>query len=239
MLSPLYETRAQDITLEFRLDLPWRGADALIHCASSNRGGADSYRAIYLEGLLNCIAAAQPRRALFVSSTSVYGQTDGSWVDESSLTEPDRETSRILLEAERVCLASGGLVTRLSGLYGPGRSVLMQKYLSGEAVIEGGDGRYINQIHRDDAARAIFHLFATRQAPGIYNVTDNTPATQRELYQWLADHFQKPLPPEGPPDLNRKRAWTNKRISNAKLHATGWAPAFPDYRSAIPTLPSP
>ncbi len=229
----------QDITQGFHLLPPWRGADALIHCASSGKGGAETYRAVYLEGLLNCIAAAQPRRTLFVSSTSVYGQTDGSWVDETSLTEPERETSRILLEAEGVCLASGGYVARLSGLYGPGRSVLMRKYLSGEATIEGGDGRYLNQIHRDDAARALFHLFSTHQAPGIYNVTDDTPATQRELYQWLADYFQKPLPPEGEPDLNRKRAWTNKRISNAKLRATGWAPAFPDYRSAIPTLPSP
>lgn len=231
-----YLTQVQDITKSFHFSLPWRGADALIHCASSGRGGAEAYRAVYLEGLLNCIAGVQPRRTLFVSSTSVYGQTDGSWVTEESETKPDRETSQILLEAERVALACGGYVARLSGLYGPGRSVIREKFLQGEATIEGGEGRWINQIHRDDAAQALFHLYSRHIATGIYNVTDDTPATQRELYQGMAEYFSRPLPPEGEPNHQRKRAWTNKRVSNAKLRATGWQPAFPDYRSALPTL---
>ncbi len=231
-----YEVRALDITREFRAEVPWRGADALVHCASSGRGGEEAYRAVYLEGLLNVIADFQPRRTLFTGSTSVYAQTDGGWVDETSETKPDRATGQVLLDAEGVALASGGYVARLSGIYGPGRSVLRRKFLAGEALIEGDGARWINQIHRDDAVRAIAHLFARRAAPGIYNVSDDIPATAREVYGWLADHFQRPLPPSGEPDLNRKRGWTSKRVSNAKLRATGWQPDFPSYRDALATL---
>ncbi len=231
-----YEVRAMDITREVTTDASWRGADALVHCASSGRGGEEAYRAVYLEGLLNVLTAFQPRRTLFTGSTSVYAQTDGSRVDETSETKPDRATGKILREAEGVALASGGYVARLSGIYGPGRSVLRRKFLAGEAVIEGDGARWINQIHRDDAARAIRHLFTTRTATGIYNVSDNTPATQREVYGWLAEHFHQPLPPAGEPDLDRKRGWTSKRVSNAKLRATGWQPVFPGYRDALASL---
>lgn len=230
-----WPVRAVDISQPHSFAPGWQGADALIHCASSGKGGPDAYRAVYLEGLLNLVAALRPRRTLFTSSTSVYAQTDGSWVDENSPAQPDRETGRILRDAEGVALASGGYVARLSGLYGPGRSVLLRKFLSGEARLEER-ARWINQVHRDDAAQAIFHLFAVRAAPGIYNVSDQTPATQREVYGWIAEFFSRPLPPPGEPDFNRKRGWTSKRISTEKLRASGWAPAFPGYRDALPTL---
>ncbi len=231
-----YAVRVVDITGPMVFEAAWHGADALIHCASSGRGGADAYRRVYLEGLLNLVATVQPRRTLFTGSTSVYAQTDGAVVTESTESQPDRETGRILLDAEGVALASGGYVARLSGIYGPGRSVLLRKFLAGDARIEGEGGRWINQIHRDDAARAVHHIFTTRSEPGVYNVSDNTPATQREVYGWLADFFQRPLPPHGEPDLTRKRGWTSKRVSNEKLRATGWAPAFSSFRDALPTL---
>ena len=232
-----YASGVQDVRREFSADPDWRGADALVHCVSSGRGGgADAYRAVYLDGLLNALTAFQPRRALFTGSTSVYGQTDGSWVDENSETSPSRETSRILLDAEGVALAAGGYVARLSGLYGPGRSVLLRKFLSGESVIEGDGSRWINQIHRDDAARAITHLFLHRADPGLYNVSDDTPATQREVYGWLSDLTERPLPPHGEPDLTRKRGWSSKRICNARLRATGWVPVYDSYRAALPHL---
>ncbi len=159
-----------------------------MHCASSERGDAEAYRAIYVEGLLNAIAAAKPRRTLFTSSTSVYAQTDGEVVDETSETKPERATGLHLLDAEGIALACGGYVARLSGLYGPGRSVLTRKFLADEAMLEEAGERWINQIHRDDAARAIVHLFSQRCAPGIYDVSDDTPARQRDIYQWLADY---------------------------------------------------
>jgi nucleoside-diphosphate-sugar epimerase len=231
-----YEVRAIDITGPFTIESAWRHVDTLVHCAAPDQATAESYRLIYVEGLRNAFTAFAPRQVLLTGSTSVYAQIDGSWVDETSETRPHRETGRILLEAEAIALKAGGLVTRLSGLYGPGRSVLMRKFLAGEAVLEGDGTRWINQIHRDDAARAIVQLVEQRRAPGIYNVTDSTPATQLQVYSWLAEHFHRPLPSYGPADLQRKRGWTNKRVSNGRLRKTDWQPVYPAYRDAIATL---
>jgi nucleoside-diphosphate-sugar epimerase len=159
-------------------------------------------------------------------------------VSEESETLPDRETGRILLEAEQVALDAGGSVARLSGIYGPRRSYLLKKFLSGEAVLEEGGHRWMNQIHRDDGAAALLQLGDPDVPAGLYNVTDNTPATQREVYGWMAEFFGKPLPPEGPADLRSKRGWTSKRISNARMQGCGWVPAYPSYRDALPQLVS-
>ena len=234
--SKSYEARALDIAVPFTVEPAWRHVDALVHCAGPDQATAESYRLLYVQGLRNAVAAFAPRQVLFTGSTSVYAQTDGSWVDEASETRPLRETSRILLEAEAITLNAGGSVARLSGLYGPGRSVLMRKFLAGEAVLEGDGTRWINQIHRDDAARALVQLVQRCANPGVYNVTDGTPATQLEVYSWLADHFHRPLPPYGPPDLERKRGWTNKRVCNRTLRKMDWQPTYPAYRDAIPTL---
>jgi nucleoside-diphosphate-sugar epimerase len=231
-----YEVRAVDITKRDSLSADWRGAEALIHCAGPDRATPGVYRSLFVDGLSNILAAIEPRRALITGSTSVYAQVDGGWVSETSETKPDRETGRILLEAESIVLAFGGFAARLSGLYGPGRSVLMRKFLSGDALLEGDGLRWINQIHRDDAAKAIVHLVVNPATPGVYNVSDGTPATQFEVYSWLGDYFCRPLPGRGEPDLNRKRGWTNKRVSNEKLRATGWRPAFPSYRDTLPFL---
>ncbi len=144
-LSPKsYEGRALDIAGPFTIEPAWRHVDALVHCAGPEQATVESYRLVYVEGLRNACNAFAPRQVLFTGSTSVYAQTDGSWVDETSDTQPNRETGRILLEAEAIALNAGGLVTRLSGLYGPGRSVLMRKFLAGEAVLEG-EGHSLGQ----------------------------------------------------------------------------------------------
>lgn len=213
-----------------------RNVPIAVYAVSSGRGGAETYAAVYREGLRRVINNWNPGRVIFVGSTSVYGQTDGSWVTEKSPALPDRETGRILLEAEQIALDSGGSVARLSGIYGPGRSVLLKKFLSGEALLEEGGHRWINQIHRDDAAAALARLSDPDVAAGIYNVTDDTPATQRQVYEWMASFLGKPLPPEGSADLNRKRGWTSKRISNALMRTTGWSPSYPSYRDALPRL---
>lgn len=212
--------------------------DVAVDCVSSGRGGgAEAYRRVYLEGARNLLAALRPRRFVFTGSTSVYAQTDGEWVDETSPAEPTRETGRVLRETEELVLASGGdhVVARLAGLYGPGRSVLLKRFLAGEATIEGDGSRWLNQIHRDDAARALRRLAALEHATpagGIYNVADDTPMTQLALYRSLAERLGRPLPPSGPPDLGRKRGWTSKRVSNARLRTLadgGWQPQFPSF----------
>jgi nucleoside-diphosphate-sugar epimerase len=208
--------------------------DVVVHCASSGRGDAQAYRRVYVGGVRALAGAFPEARLLFTSSTSVYAQTSGEWVDETSLAAPDRETGRVLLDAEALTHVAGGCVPRLSGIYGPGRSVLLRKMREGSAVLEKDGARWINQIHRDDAARALL-VIAQSGTPGeIYNVVDDTPATQLEVYQWIADFLGRPLPPSGPADLQRKRGWTSKRVSNARLRALGWAPEFPSYCAALP-----
>jgi len=157
-------------------------------------------------------------------------------VTEDSTAEPARETGRILLEAERIALHAGGVAARLTGIYGPGRSYLLRNFLSGEAVLENAGERWLNQIHRDDGASALVRLGDPGVVPGVYNVTDDTPSRQRDVYGWMAEFFGRPLPPDGVSGVALRRGVTSKRISNAKLRALGWAPSYPSYRDALPLL---
>jgi|TARA_B110000037_G_scaffold76864_2_gene91900 nucleoside-diphosphate-sugar epimerase len=210
-------------------------ADAVVHCAASGRGGAEAYERVYVRGCENLVKRFPDARLVFTSSSSVYGQKKGETVTEESEAVPDRETGRLLLEAESVVRKAGGVVARLSGIYGPGRSVLLRKFKSGEAVIEEDGRRFINQIHRDDAARAVLHLISLPEFPEgeIFNVVDSVTLSQLEVYQGLARIFTKKLPPSGPRDLNRKRGWTHKQVSNAKLLGTGWEPLYPCFLDAV------
>lgn len=207
-------------------------ADAVVHCAASGRGGgAEAYQKVYVDGCTHLAERYAGKPLLYTSSSSVYGQTDGSVVTEESPAEPEIETGRLLLKAEAVVLEAGGVVARLSGIYGPGRSVILKKFLSGEAVIEEDGRRFLNQIHRDDAAAAVFGLIDSG-ASGVFNVCDCTPLSQKGCYEALSELFERPLPPTGPRDLRRKRGWTHKQVSNAKLRATGWQPQFPCFLDA-------
>ncbi|MCE9519868.1 MAG: NAD-dependent epimerase/dehydratase family protein [Verrucomicrobia bacterium] len=208
--------------------------EIVIHCASSNRGGAEMYQKVYLDGSRNLVATFPDAGLIFCSSTSVYPQIDGGWVTEESDATPARETSRILRETENFILSRNGCIARLAGIYGPGRSFVLKNFLEDTATIEGNNdqGRWLNQIHREDAARALVHL-ATGGLRGIFNVADNTPLTQRACFEALAARFGKVMPPVVEPNTARKRAWTSKQVSNAKLRATGWTPIFEDYFAAL------
>ena len=231
-----FPVRVADILKPLTVPADWSEPDLLIHCASSGGGDAEDYRAVYRDGLENLIAAFAPKRVIFTGSTSVYDQQNGEVVDENSPTEPLRETARVLLEAEAVALRAGGIVARLGGIYGPGRSMFLRKFAEGSAVVEAGGERFINLIHREDGARALLHLADPSISSGIYNVCDSHPPTQRELYGWISEFLGKPMPPDGPIDPHRKRGLNNKRVSNQKLRATGWAPEFPSFREALPSL---
>jgi len=207
----------------------------VIHCASSGKGGAVAYREIFLETTTRLIQDTNFEHLIFTSSTSVYAQADGSLVTEGDPAEPERETGKILRETEELVLAHQGTVLRLAGIYGPGRCVPLEKLLSGEAVVEGDGERIMNSIHRDDAVSALY-LAAANRCPGIFNVADNTPVTQLEWFRWVCARLSRPLPPSAPRNLNRKRAWTSKRVSNAKLRSMGWSPLNPSFREGLEEL---
>ena len=192
------------------------------------------YRQVYLDGARNLLETFPGSKLLFTSSTSVYAQRDGSWVTEESETKPTRETSQILLETERSVLANGGIIARLAGIYGPGRSALLTKFVEGTAIIDAENDRFVNQVHRDDIAAALF-LLLSRKAEGaqIYNVVDDQPILQSECYRWLAQRLNRPLPSIGRSTQERKRGDSNKRVSNANLRALGWTPRYPKFADGM------
>jgi nucleoside-diphosphate-sugar epimerase len=237
-----YSAAAVDISQREEVARRRGYVDGIIHCASSRGGGADAYRQVYLQGARNLLEVFPDAALVFTSSTSVYAQNDGTWVTETSPAEPIRETGRILRETEDLILAHGGTIARLAGIYGPGRSVLLQRFLRGEAVMDPIQDRYINQVHRDDIASALFLLLnrklnsppnAVRGEYEIYNVVDDQPILQSECYKWLAAHLDRPLPSLGSVTGERKRGDTNKRVRNAKLRSLGWNPRFPTFEAAM------
>jgi nucleoside-diphosphate-sugar epimerase len=224
--------------------------DWVVNAISSSKGGLPEYRAIYLEGTRHVmewlaeVGRASPSapplaKYVFISSTSVYAQTDRSIVTEQSAAAGASETSKVLVETESLLLQIAregrfpAVILRPSGIYGPGRGHLFHQFLRGEATIAGTGERYLNMIHRDDLAGAIIAALQRGQSGEIYNVTDDEPVTQLEFFRWLSERLNKPLPPvrsEGEPS-SRKRGFTNKRVSNQKLKSElGYLLKFPTYR---------
>lgn len=216
--------------------------DWVINTVSSSRGGPAEYRAVYREGmrhLLDWMRTHPPTAFAYTSSTSVYGQTSGEWVDESSPALPSTETGGILLETERLILdaaAEGtvpGRILRVAGIYGPGRGHLLQQFLRGEARIQGTGARWINMIHRDDAAGALIAALERGRPGELYNAVDDEPVSQLDFLSWLSGRLQRPLPPMATDEelASRKRGLTHKRVRNLKLRLeTGWEPSYRTFR---------
>ena len=229
-----YPVRVIDLSQSGHVTKRAGAFDVVIHCASSRGGDAEAYRQIYLNGARNLLETFPQAKILFASSTSVYAQRDGAWVTEGSETKPVREASRVLLDVEKLILEKGGIVARLAGIYGPHRSALLSKFLNGTATIDPDNNRFVNQVHRDDIASALFLLLNKAETSAqIYNVVDDQPLLQSECYHWLAQRLDRPLPPARKSQQPRKRGDTNKRVSNAKLRQLGWTPDYPTFVDAM------
>jgi nucleoside-diphosphate-sugar epimerase len=245
-IEPLFA----DITDDSALGRLPGGYDWVIHCAAAGGGGPEAYRRLYVEGtrcLLNWLGARPPRRLVYTSSTSVYGQNDGSWVAEDSATEPAAETGRVLLEAERLLLEahrrSGfpSIVLRLAGIYGPERGYWLRQFLSGQARMDGDGSRFLNMIHRDDVVGAILAALERGRPGEIYNAVDDEPVAQRDLFRWLSESSGQPMPPALPEgELLRKRGVSHKRVSNRKLKTDlGYGLRWPSFREGFKTVTGP
>lgn len=210
--------------------------DVIFFTASTSGGGESDYRAIHDVALGQAIAHAGSALLLYTSSTSVYGQTDESWVDEEASTELASATARILVEAEQRVLAKRGVVLRLAGIYGPGRALYLRKLREGQAEMPGGGLRWVNQIHRDDAAKALIWALKNRPQGQVFNVCDNEPVRLADLYAWLCQKTGLPLPPSVLEPLSRKRGLTNKRVSNRRLRWAGWSPIYPTFREGYGSI---
>ena len=148
----------------------------IVMCASTRGGGEEAYRNLYAHGTRNTLEAFSGTPVIFCSSTAVYGITDGRWITEEHNVYPSSGKNGLLIQAEQAVLAAGGTVVRLGALYGPGRCALASQYVTKGKALPGAMDRWLNYIHRDDAAAALHLLCTLREPPaGIYNLTDRTP----------------------------------------------------------------
>jgi nucleoside-diphosphate-sugar epimerase len=210
------------------------GTDIVVIATAAGERTEAAYRSAYVDATANVLDALErdgvsPRVVLFVSSTAVYGDFGGGWVDEGSPAEPGSPTGRILREAESLLLERHphGLVLRLSGIYGPGRTRLIDSVTSGRAVLPL-EPQWTNRIHRDDAAAAIVHLTTgvSSLAP-VYIGSDEQPADLAEVLGFLAGELELPAPPAGTTSTSRGG---DKRCSSALLRGTGFTFTYPTFR---------
>ncbi len=236
-IKPLFADITDADTL---VKLP-REFDWVVNCVASGGGDAEEYRELYLQGTRNIIAWLAPAgvsKFVYTSSTSVYGQNDGSMVDETSPVEPATDTARVLIETENVVLDAfrkenfPAILLRVAGIYGPERGYWFKKFVDGTARLEGEGHRILNMIHRDDVAGSIIAALRHGQSGEIYIAVDDEPVTQSDFFSWLSTQLGRPMPDSTPitQDPARKRGVTNKKISNRKLKAEL------NYRFAYPTF---
>ena len=214
----------------------------LVYCAAASQHDEAGYRAAYVDGLRHVLSwlaehGQRPRRLLFVSSSGVYGQQAGEWVDEDSPAEAQSYSARIMREAERVAWQSGlpATAVRLTGLYGPGREWLLGQVRDGYRVSETPP-LYGNRIHVDDAAGLLEHLLMTdvrgELLADCYLGVDDEPAPLHEVVAWLRER----LGVSHWSDEQRVRRAGSKRCSNARARALGWAPHYPSFREGYAAI---
>jgi len=205
--------------------------DGVVYQATPAQRSPEAYRQTYIDGLAHILAVARTRRLIFVSSTAVYGQDDGEWVDEDSVTEPRGFSGQVLLEAEQLALDHGGLVLRFSGIYGPGRDALIRSLRNGQARGRRDPPQWTNRIHADDCAAVLQHLLELTAPQAVYCATDSRPAPRWEVLNWLAEQSRLPAPKE-----DRTAAGMGKRVSNRRLLASGFRFQYSDYLAGYKTL---
>jgi nucleoside-diphosphate-sugar epimerase len=224
-------------------------AEAVLYAVGYDPASGVAPADVYLRGLQHAVAALPrgvPCHFLYVSSTSVYGQQDGGWVDESAATEPITPTGKLLVTAEDWLRRQADehlrvTILRLAGIYGPGRVPRLAAVRQGQPIATMAEG-WLNLIHVDDAARAIVALAARSDLAGTYNVADEEPIRRRDYVELLARLVGVPPPPLVPPDPQAVAGHdaANRRICNHRLRAAlGFTFTWPSCRAALPGLVAP
>lgn len=224
-LPEQFEGVAADLAADGLPDLP---ADLLVIALAPDQRDEEGYRHTYVDamrrGIEAVLAAGTPRRAVLVSSTSVYGDLTGD-LDETTTLDPSTGRARALLEAEALFheQVPHGSVLRLSGLYGSAGNRLVRQVQAGD---NKDPGRWTNRMHRDDAAAAIVHLLLREEAPErLYVGTDDEPCTAGEVRDFVADTLGIDRP--APTGITEP---VGRRMVNARLRASGMDLRYPSYR---------
>lgn len=212
-------------------------ADRVVYCVGYDRSAGIAQRTVYVEGLRNVLDRCADRegRWVYASSTGVYGQDDGGWVDEASPTQPRGESGRICLEAEQVLMESGvpSVIVRYSGLYGPDRLIRRAALERGEPIA-GDPERFLNLIHIDDAAAAAVAALDRGECGTVYLASDDRPVRRREYYERIAE-FLGVAAPRFDPHAPGGRDEANKRVANRRLRQElGVVLAYPSIDVGIP-----
>ncbi|WP_267222539.1 SDR family oxidoreductase [Dyella silvae] len=213
------------------------GITHLVYLPTPDARDAAAYRAVFVDGLrhlFDALDAGALQRVLLVSSSAVYGEHGDAWVNEETPPDPPGFNGATLLEAEHWLLAQpvSSVVLRLAGLYGPGRLQLIERLRAATVRVPRETAHWANRIHVDDAAAAIVHLLSLAHPMSLYLGVDDTPLPLHVLYDQLASLAGAPMPDEGasPPGVG------SKRLSNARLRASGFAPQWPDARDGYAAL---
>jgi nucleoside-diphosphate-sugar epimerase len=210
--------------------------DLVIYILTPDDRSEARYRNVFEHGVANMLAVFKRNNAdarfLFVSSTSVYGQSHGEWVDEESETNPQSVTGRIILQAENAILSAGSknCVIRFSGIYGRSKSRLL------DTVIKGGEVQYkppyyTNRIYRGDCI-GVLHFIAGKMLAGvrldsIYLASDDDPAPKWDVYNFLAGKMGVARPEKQTLPTGSEQ---NKRCSNERLKRLGYRFTYKSYR---------
>jgi len=228
--------------------VPWRGdladpttlaglqaCDLAIFTTAPPGRDLAAYRLAYLDGPRRVLDAlpGRPDRAVLTSTTGVYGDDDGSWIDERSPTRPVRESAEVVLEGELALRAALETVAvRSAGIYGPARTGFQDRVAAGEEPIASdGTPRWTNRIHRDDVVSALLTASVAARPPDTLIAVDDEPARRDDVIRFLADRLEAPTPEV----IEIERA-SGKRCRNSALRALGWAPQFPTYREGYSAL---
>lgn len=225
--------------------------DTILFAVGFDRAAGYDIQEAYVGGLQNVLAALDPTvvgadtmpRFIYISSTGVHGQADGSWIDERSACEPIRAGGRACLAAERLlnahALGRNAIVLRLAGIYGPGRIPRRSRLQAGEPILAAADG-YLNLIHVDDAARAVTSAANSPTAPQLYLVSDGNPVVRRDYYAEVTRLLRLPdpvfrLPTPQSPAAERARG--DKRIRNTRLlEQLPFELEYPTYREGLASI---
>ncbi len=220
-------------------------AETVLFSVGYDRASGVSMHEVFVDGLKATLDAlpAETGRFIYTSSTGVYSQSTGEWVDEGSACEPQRDGGRACLAAEQVLMAhrlgERAIVLRLAGLYGPGRVPNADDVRQGRLIAAPQDG-YLNLIHVEDAVEAVIAAELRATPPRTYVVSDGHPVVRREYYEQLARLLHAVPPRFVAPRADlpaARRATSDKRACNARmLGELGLTLAHPSYREGLAAI---